>query len=185
MRTFFWYFIMVKICVNFSLLKFYFSFQIFFVIHRFTIELFFDAPTDFFSNFIYIFLIIHHFLSKKIYLVSSKSFLYVLTFGRSVHKGLIFFSIFIASKKIFKALFTIRDLIRYYYFVLILILFIEIGLLCWWNFCFASKSPKFIFTICIFIYTFKFFSFFFLSTFKFLFFFFYFKFTILQFFCLN
>ena len=178
MRTFFWYFIMVKICVNFSLLKFYFSFQIFFIIHRFTIELFFDAPTDFFSNFIYIFLIIHHFLSEKIYLVSSKSFLYVLTFERNVHKGLIFFSIFIAIKKIFKALFTIRDLIRYYYFVLILILFIEIGLLCWWNFCFfVSISPKFK--------TFKvFFFFFFLSTFKFLF-FFYFKFTIFQFFCLN
>ena len=121
---------MVKICVDFSLLKFYFSFQIFFIIHKLLSNYFLMLLLTF-SNFIYIFLIIHHFLSKKIYLVSSKSFLYVLTFGRSVHKGLIFFSIFIASKKIFKALFTIRDLIRYYYFVLILILFIEIGLLCW------------------------------------------------------
>ena len=51
------------------------------------------------------------------HLVSSKSFLYALIFGRNIHKGL-FFTIFVANE-IFQSFFTKRDLIRYYYFIII------------------------------------------------------------------
>ena len=45
-----------------------------------------------------------------------------LIFGRNMDKGLIFFSIFIANKT-FKIIFTKRDLIRYYYFINIYIMY--------------------------------------------------------------
>ena len=44
------------------------------------------------------------------------SFLYALIFGRNIHKGIIFFNIFVANK-IFKSLFTKRDLIIHNYCV--------------------------------------------------------------------
>ena len=56
------------------------------------------------------------FIKKDIYLVSSMSFLYALIFGRNIHKGIIFFNIFVANK-IFKSLFTKRDLIIHNYCV--------------------------------------------------------------------
>ena len=67
-------------------------------------------------KFHYIFLTIHHLLSKRTYLVSSKSLLYALIFGRNTHK---FFSVFVTNKKIC----TKRNLIRYHYFIIIYIFY--------------------------------------------------------------
>ena len=94
------------------------------------------------------------FIKKNTYLVSSKSLLYALLFGINISKSLIFFHIFVA-KKIFKYFFTKRDLIRFYYFINIYI-FIKIGPVYWWNFCFwVSIPPNFIIVFSIFTYPFK------------------------------
>ena len=92
LKTFFSYFIIVKICVNFSIIRFYSSFLIFFIVSRFTIKSFFNTIAGFFPNFIIIF---YHFITfykkKSIYLVSSKSPLHTLIFGRNIYKSLIFY----------------------------------------------------------------------------------------------
>ena len=53
LRTFFWHFNAVKICVD--LMRFYFSFSIFFIAYRFTIRFFFDDISDFFPSLIIFF----------------------------------------------------------------------------------------------------------------------------------
>ena len=52
LRTFFWYFVTVNICVGFSIIRFYFNFYIFFILFRSTIKFFFDTTFDYFPNFI-------------------------------------------------------------------------------------------------------------------------------------
>ena len=80
-----WYFVIVKICVDFSLARFCFSFQIFFIVYRLTIRFYF------FPKFNYFLLTIYHLLSKKDkYLVSKKSLLYALIFNKNMHKVLSF-----------------------------------------------------------------------------------------------
>ena len=139
MRTSFWYFIIVETCIEFSIIRFYFSFKIFFVVFRITIKLF--------NNWSF-------FIKKDLSLVLSKCFLYALILEGNVHKDL-FFSIFIADE-IFKTFFTKIDLISYYYFIKIYIFFIEIGLLCWRNVCFSlSILPNVIIVFSIFIYAYK------------------------------
>ena len=91
------------------------------------------------------------FIKKDIYLVSWKSFLYAVIIGRNIHKGL-FLSIFSANK-IFKSLFTKRDLIRYYYFINIYIFYWNRSFMvkvCFW----ISILPNFIIFF-FFIYAFK------------------------------
>ena len=87
MRTFFWYFIIMKICIDFSLIRFYFSFQIFIVAYRVFVKTFFNSIADFDPNFINFFSILLSFIKKDIYLVPSKSLLYALTFESIIHKG--------------------------------------------------------------------------------------------------
>ena len=83
----------MKICVDFSIIRVHFSFQIFFIVYRLTAKFFFDDVADFFLNFITFFSIIFHLLAKKdIPLV-----LYALICGRNMHKGL-FFSIFVTNE---------------------------------------------------------------------------------------
>ena len=55
---------------------------------------------------------------KKTYICFYQNlfYLYAFIFGRNIHRGLIFFSIFVANK-IFKIFCTKGDLIRYYYFI--------------------------------------------------------------------
>ena len=96
----------------------------------------------FFPKFHYVFLkfiIIHQ--QRHIFSFINVS-CYMLSFLVEIYIKVQFFNIFVAKKKL-KSLFTKRDLSRYYYFIIFYI-FIEIGLLCWWNFCFLiSISPKF------------------------------------------
>ena len=80
------------------------------------------------------------FYQKYIHLFLSKPFLYILIFGRNMHKCL-FFSIFVTNE-IFKILFKEWSLNT---ISLIFISFIEIGLSHWWNLCFSiSVSSNFI-----------------------------------------
>ena len=81
MRTYFWNIIIMNIFADFSFISFYFSFWIFHIVYWFTIKSFFND---------YIFLAIHHLLSKKIYLVSLKLFAYPLTFGSAIYNNLTF-----------------------------------------------------------------------------------------------
>ena len=105
-----------------SIIRFYLIFQIFFIVHRFTIKFFLDTIFNFFSKFYYIFLLIYHFFIKKdIYLVSSKSPLYAFIFWRNIHKDK-FFSILVANK-LFKTLLAKTNFIRYYYFINIFIFY--------------------------------------------------------------
>ena len=79
--SYFWYFIIVKICVNFSIIGFYFNFWMFFVVYRITTKFF-----SIFNKFCYIFLNNSSFFIKKdIHSVSSKSLLYALNFGRNIY----------------------------------------------------------------------------------------------------
>ena len=134
-KEIFWYFIIVKICTDFSIIGF------------------FDDIFNFFPKFNYVFLIIHHLLLKRILdLVSSKSFLYALIFDRSIHKGLIFLASLLTIKNLnpFLPKDTLLDTIT----SLISIFAIEIGsyvgeLLGFW----ISISSSFI-TFSIFIYAF-------------------------------
>ena len=93
------------------------------------------------------------FIKKDINLVSSKSFLYAVTFRRNIHKDLSF----LASWQLMNYLhpFWPKETLLDIAILLICIFFIVIGSLCWWNFCFLiSISPNFrIFSI--FIYAFK------------------------------
>ena len=147
MRTSFWYFIIVETCIEFSIIRFYFSFKIFFVVFRITIKFFTDSVFKLFNNWSF-------FIKKDLSLVLSKFFLHALILEGNVHKDL-FFSIFIADE-IFKTFFTKIDLISYYYFIKIYIFFIEIGLLCWRNVCFSlSILPNVIIVFSIFIYAYK------------------------------
>ena len=52
----------------FSIIRFHFSFQIFFFIYKFTIKLFFDTIFNFFPKSYFVFLINHHLLSEKTYI---------------------------------------------------------------------------------------------------------------------
>ena len=80
------------------------------------------------------------FIKKYIHLFLSKPFLYILIFGRNMHKCL-FFSIFVTNE-IFTILFKERSLNT---ISLISITFIEIGLSYWWNLCSSiSVSSNFI-----------------------------------------
>ena len=74
---------------------------------------FFDNAADFFPNFIMFFLQFFIFYQKK---EKISVIPYALIFGKNMHKGLIFFSIFV-SNKIFKIIFTKRNFIRYYYLI--------------------------------------------------------------------
>ena len=78
-------------------------------------DFFFQISSCFSNNFSY-------FIKKDVHSVLSKSFPYALIFGRNMHKGLFFLRIFTANK-IFKIVFTKRDLIRYYYFTNIYIIY--------------------------------------------------------------
>ena len=60
---------------------------------------------------------------------------YMHPFSGEIYIKVYFFIIFVANK-LFKSFFTKGDLIRYYYFINIYIFFIEIGPLCWRNYCF-------------------------------------------------
>ena len=146
MRTSFWYFIIVETCIEFSIIRFYFSFKIFFVVFRITIKLFTDSVFKLFNNWSF-------FIKKDLSLILSKFFLYALILAGNVHKDL-YFSIFIADE-IFKSFFTKIDLITTILLKSIFF-FIEIGLLCWRNVCFSvSILPSVIIVFSIFIYAYK------------------------------
>ena len=79
--------------VCFSIIRFYFSFYIFFILFRSTVKFLFDTTFNYFRNFIVQLENSNNstsFIKKDIYLISSKSLLYALSFGRNMHKGLIF-----------------------------------------------------------------------------------------------
>ena len=136
MRIFFWYFIFVKICVDFFLIRFYFSFQIFIIEFRFTVKLIFWYYLQFFPQvLLYCTNNSASFVNKDIFIVSSVSSIKALLFEKICIKFYFFFNIFVANE-IFKPIFVKTDFIRYYCFVIIY-MFIEIGLLFWWNFCFS------------------------------------------------
>ena len=90
MRTFLWYFIIVKICVNFSIIRFYFSVQIFFMVYRFTIKFLFDTILTFLKISLYFSNNSSSHIKKDMYSFSSKSLLYALIFGINMHKDLTF-----------------------------------------------------------------------------------------------
>ena len=102
MRTSFWYLIIVETCIEFSIIRFYFGFKIFFVVFRITIKFFTDSVFKLFNNWSF-------FIKKDLSLLLSKFFLYALILAGNVHKDL-YFSIFIADE-IFKSFFTKIDLI--------------------------------------------------------------------------
>ena len=116
-------------CVNFFRYKIFFQLlDIFYYIwvhyHFFIILLTFSQIS------LFLFKTFSSFIKKDIYSVSSKSILYAFISKKNMHKGLIF--IISVISEIFKILFAKRKLFRYY-FLLISILFIKIGLLYWWN----------------------------------------------------
>ena len=129
LKIFFWYFIVVKICVDVSVIGFYLSFLIFFIAFWFTI--FYQKGHVF--SFIEVFSICTYLLGEHTEM--SNVF--------SIHK----------ANKIFESIFTKRDLIGYCYIINIYI-FIEMGSLCWWVLLFfdlsITKFYKFFhFYICI------------------------------------
>ena len=63
------------------------------------------------------------FYQKRHILVSSKSLPYALIFEGIVHKGIIFFRICFLPNKIFKTLFTKRNLVRYYFSINVYIMY--------------------------------------------------------------
>ena len=74
-------------------------------------------------------------------------------FGRNIHKGLNFLASLYPMKYLNP--FLLKETLLDIAILLISIFFIEIGYLCWWNFCFLiSVSPTSIFFF-IFIYAFK------------------------------
>ena len=75
MRTLFWHSTIIEIRPDFTFLLVFRYFKLF------IIKFFSNTSTNTNADFIqdYIFLAIHHLLSKKTYLVSSKLFLYLLT----------------------------------------------------------------------------------------------------------
>ena len=113
LRALFWY--SNFYCIDFSIIRFDFSFQILFIVYRFAVQFFFDNVADFFLISLYVSNNFSSFYKKDMHLVSPKSFLYALM-------TINFFGIFIAYK-IFKILFTKRHLIRYYYLISIYIFF--------------------------------------------------------------
>ena len=68
-------------------------------------------------------------MRKDIYLILSKSLLYVLIIGRNIYKGLIFFSIFVTNK-VFNTFFLPKETLLDTTIFLISIFFIEVGLSC-------------------------------------------------------
>ena len=74
LRTFFWYFITVEICVGFFLMSCYFSFRIFFIAYRFTIKSCFMLLSTLSQILLYISNKSLSFIKKDIYLVSPKFF---------------------------------------------------------------------------------------------------------------
>ena len=113
MRAFFWYFIIVKICC-------------FFIIRFYLIMLltFFQISLNFSKK-------ISSFIKKDIHLISSKSLLYALIFGRNMHKGLICLASLQPIKYLKSSL--PKEILLDTTVLLIYILSIEIGLLYWWN----------------------------------------------------
>ena len=81
LRTLFSYFVTENICVGFSIIRFYFTFYIFFILFRSTIKFFFDTNYNYFINFIVKLENSNNstsLIKQYIYLVSSKSVLYAL-----------------------------------------------------------------------------------------------------------
>ena len=89
------------------------------------------------------------FIEKNICLVSWKPLLYALSSGRNTHKNIF------VTNKIFKNLFTKRDLIRYDYFINIYNLYWNKAFMRWKLCCSSLVSPNFITYLSVFIYTFK------------------------------
>ena len=122
----------MKICVDFSIIRFYFSFQTFFVEYRFTIKFFFDVIADFFPNFViflYLSFSIFLFFSLLVLFIvfyyicldSQKSLLYALIFGKNMHKGQIFLALLSSIKYLLpfllkETLLDTKDLINIYNF---------------------------------------------------------------------
>ena len=103
-NQYYWYIKTLKLyfCVGFV-----FSCYMFFIVYKFTIKFFYNIAvfqiSSYLSNTFSSFII--KYLSK---------ILYVLIFGKNVHKSLIFFIIFVTNE-IFKI--KERKLIRHYYFI--------------------------------------------------------------------
>ena len=157
MRTFFWVFVVVKICVRFFLIRFYFNFKIFLIVYRFTMQfslilfLTFSQILLYFSNNL-------SFIKKDLYLCHESLF-YMHSFLEEIWRhSSNFFSIFVTNK-IFKTFFTKRDIIRYYYFLNICIYQNRAFTLFKFLFCNFSITKFYIF-LSIFIYAFKKFYFF-------------------------
>ena len=104
-----------------------------------------------------LFLQLFIFYKKSMHWVLSKCFQYSLIFGRYMHKGLIFFSIFIANE-MFKIIFTKRDLVRYYYFINTNIIYQKWHLYRWNLYFSISVSSDFIILSSFFIDSFKIFN---------------------------
>ena len=118
-----------KISVDLSLIRCYFSFQIFCIIYRFTITFFFDVIADFFSQIsLYLSINSSFFTYQKRYLVSSKFLLYAFIFRRNMHKGLIFVA-FLQPTSFLKFFLPKETLLETT--ILFLSVLFEIGLLCW------------------------------------------------------
>ena len=80
----------------------------------FQISLHFSKNLSFIKKGIH--LVLHTFKHTHTFRNTFTSLVYALIFGRNMHKGLIFVSIFVTTE-IFKILFTERKLVRYYYFI--------------------------------------------------------------------
>ena len=79
LRTFFWYFVIVKNCFDFTLLRFHFSFQMNFILNRF----FFDAFVIFFQILLY-FSINSLSSIKKTYIWFHQSLSYMYSFSDEI-----------------------------------------------------------------------------------------------------
>ena len=79
----------MEIRTGFPIIRFYFSFYIFSIVYRVAAKFYFDDIADVFQISLYFSDNFSSFIKKDIDLGLSKSLLYALIFGRSMHKGLI------------------------------------------------------------------------------------------------
>ena len=112
----------MKVCVNFSFIRFYISFYIFIIVYRLTIKSLFNILADFVPNFIislYFSSNSSFFIKKDIYLVLSKSFLYALILEHCTLEHRLFPIKYLFYEKVF--------CVRNYYFTNIYNIYQKLG----------------------------------------------------------